>query len=488
MTARSVYWQDGMFMWPHHMQQEERFAAERSQLNHRWNVYHNWGLRKLDLDGDALKNGRLQVSRLQARMRDGTLIEVPSEGRLPTLDLKGILTGDGQVVIYLAIAKLHPNRPNATAAQSQAPDAARPVDTRYLVEDLEVEDENTGEDRQTLQFRTFNLKLVADTEDLSGYEVLPIGRFEKNSAANGLPQVDVNYIPPLLACDAWKPLAVDILQGIYHHLGGRMANLASKVITRGITFETRNPGDDVLLGRLAVLNEASSVLNTLAFAEGIHPFTAYLELCRVVGQLAIFTAARRVPRLPAYDHDDLGGCFYKIKRQLDAMDVDIFTYEERPFVGEGLRMQAPIEAKWLEAAWQLFVGVQCPLSQTEVIRLLTKAGQLDMKIGSGDRVDAIFERGLKGLEFTHAPQPPRVLPSMPDLTYFQVSRDGQKSDWDQVQQSLTLAIRVNQSRFTIGPGGNIQGQRVLALKQLGTQGATTMQFTLFVVPADVKSS
>jgi type VI secretion system protein ImpJ len=267
-----------------------------------------------------------------------------------------------------------------------------------------------------------------------------------------------------------------------------MENLANKVITRKITFETQNPGDNVLLGRLAVLNEASAVLNTIAFAEGIHPITAYLELCRLVGQLAIYGGDRRAPKLPAYDHDDLGTCFYRVKRHLDEMDADSAPYEERAFIGAALRMQVVMEAKWLEPAWEMFVGVQSPLPQAEVIRLLTKPGQLDMKIGSGDRVDQIFERGLKGLEFTHAPQPPRVLPVLSGLTYFQVNRDAQKSEWAQVQQSLTLAIRVNQSRLGVGPQGNIQGQRVLDLKPQGAQAATTIQFSLFLVAGVASSS
>jgi type VI secretion system protein ImpJ len=210
MTARSVYWQDGMFMWPHHMQQEERFDFERNRLSHRWNVHHNWGLRKLELDTDAFKNGRLQIRELQARLPDGSLIDVPAEGRLPTLNLNEILLAKEQVVVYLAIAKLHPNRVNAVprVAGLPVPGAAAAGDTRFLIEDLEVEDENSGEDRQTIQFRAFNLRLLPDTEDLAGYEILPIGRFLRG-AANGLPELDINYIPPLLACDAWKPLAVD---------------------------------------------------------------------------------------------------------------------------------------------------------------------------------------------------------------------------------------------------------------------------------------
>src|SRR6185436_17168892 len=97
MTARSVYWQDGMFMWPHHMQQEERFQAERIRLSHHWDVHHNWGLRLLDFDLDDFKSGRLAIRRLRARMRDGTLIDVPAEGQLPTLDLNEFLATSDQV-------------------------------------------------------------------------------------------------------------------------------------------------------------------------------------------------------------------------------------------------------------------------------------------------------------------------------------------------------------------------------------------------------
>ena len=55
----------------------------------------------------------------------------------------------------------------------------------------------------------------------------------------------------------------------------------------------------------------------MAHASGVHPLPAYLELCRAVGQLAIFGAARRPPDLPRYDHDDLGTCFLRVRDHLN---------------------------------------------------------------------------------------------------------------------------------------------------------------------------
>jgi type VI secretion system protein ImpJ len=487
MSARSVssvLWKDGMFMWPHHMQQEDRCHAERLRLNHRWNVHYNWGLRELTWDAEAFQSGRLDIVRLQARMRDGTVVEVPAEGRLPTLDLKELLVGKEQVRVYLAVAMPNEKGPNVAEPQEAGSDpGATPANTRFRVEHFPVADESDGADPKTLAFRTLNLKLLVDVEEHTGYEVLEIAQFKKAADADKAPQVDEFYIPPVLACDAWKPLAEQILQMLYHHLHSRMDSLAEKALTRGITFETQNPGDSKLLSRLAVLNEASCVLNTVAFAQGVHPFTAYLELCRLVGQLAIFREDHRAPKLPRYDHDDLGGCFFRVRCFLEE-DSDTVAYEEREFIGEGLRMQVRMDAKWLEAAWQVFVGVRSQLAAARVIDLLTTPGELDMKIGSGNRVDQMFMRGMEGLEFAYAPNPPRVLPVMDDLTYFVVSRESQLSEWAHVQESLTFAIRVNDTRLALGPSGKLTGERSLSLKASDQQAATTMYLSLFVVPGE----
>ncbi len=102
-----------------------------------------------------------------------------------------------------------------------------------------------------------------------------------------------------------------------------------------------------------------------------------------------------------------------------------------------------------------------------------------MKIGSSERVDAIFRMGLAGLRFGYTPRPPRALPTQPGLIYFQVGRDSQEGEWQNVQKSLTLAIRLNENLIA----GNIQGQRVLTIKTGGQ--TTTLQFTLYVVPKDL---
>lgn len=471
MTVRGVHWHEGMFLRPHHFQAAERHSHQFINRNEKWDVHYNWGLRSVDIDLDALANSRLVVRTLQARMHDGTLVSIPEDGSLPVLELKSALEQGNNVNVLLAVPTV--NLGKANVAENGRADAAR-----YVLDTQQLEDENTGINPQPVQVRLLNLRLLLSSQDTSGYDVLPIARLEKSPKAEAVPQLDETYIPPLLACEAWRPLWAGIVQTIYDRIGKKIDLLSQQVVSRGISFDSQGQGDQLIFEQLRVLNEGYALLGVLAFAQGVHPREMYQELCRVVGQLAIFGATRRTPDLPRYDHDDLGTCFYRVKQYIDTL-LNIFVepeYKERPFVGAGLRMQVSLEPAWLESVWQMFIGVQSPLSTEENIRLLTKAGQLDMKIGSSDRVDEIFRLGQAGLRFAHSPRPPRALPTVPGLVYYQINRESQLEEWQNVQRSLTLALRLNENLIA----GNIQGQRVLTIRNRGQ--TTTMQFTLYLVP------
>lgn len=472
MTTRAVHWYEGMFLRPHHFQAASRHALALHQQGEKWDLHFNWGLRDIELDREALANYRFVLRSVKLRLRDGTLVALPEDGDAPILDLKPALEQGSNAVVYLGVPPLNLQRANVTAANDKA-DARR-----YRLDTQMLEDENTGVNPQSVEVRLLNVKLLLSGQDQSGYQVLPLARIEKAPTADATPRLDTNYVPPLLACDAWQPLQAGILQALYDRIGKKVELLANQVLSRGISLDSLSPGDPMILGQLRELNEASTVLGLLAFTPGLHPLGVYLELCRMVGQLAIFGATRRPPALPRYDHDDLAGCFYRVKQYLDALLDELVEpeYKERPFIGAGLRMQVVLEPAWLEPVWEMFIGVHSPLDTEACIRLLTRPGQLDMKIGSSERVDDIFRLGQAGLKFTHAPRPPRSLPALPGLIYFQVRRESLEAEWQNVQRSLTLALRLNENLIA----GNIQGQRVLTIRS--GELITTLQFTLYIVP------
>jgi type VI secretion system protein ImpJ len=476
MTERPVHWAEGMFLRPHHLQAAHRQLNDAAQTGMKWDLHYNWGLRTIAIDPDALGNHRLVIHSLRARLRDGTLIRVPEDGPLPTLDLRPILERNTSVIVYLALPVLRLGKTNVDRGEeTEAP--------RFRLETQEVEDENDPRNLQRIQRRVLNLRVLAGDEDQAGFEVLELARVQKSAEADVRPQLDRNYIPPILGCDAWEPLQVGILQSIYDRIGQKIDILAGQARTRGIGIEGQGQ-DAIIIGQLRQLNEAYAFLGVLDFAEGVHPLQAYLELCRLVGKLSIFGETLRPPPLPRYDHDDLGHCFYAVKRYLDMLLDRIVEpeYKVVPFVGHGLRMQVNLEPSWLEAAWELYVGVKSPLPAEECVALVTDTAQLDMKIGSAIRVDEIFVRGEAGLRFLYTAQPPRALPRDPALIYFQVDRGSQQAEWQNVARSLTLALRLNERRLE----GSIEGQRTLTAR-LRSNKTAVLQFTLFVTRATPES-
>jgi type VI secretion system protein ImpJ len=464
-----------MFLRPHHFQTAQRHGIYLSNLSEKWDHHYNWGLRSIEIDPEALGNHRLVIRSLKARLRDGTLVAIPEEGILDPVELKEALGGVNNVTVFLAVPIANLGKANVGANSSAD-------GVRFLLDTQELEDENTGMNPQPIQVRLLNMKVFVATEAPAGYEVLPIARIQKSASAAATPEVDPTYIPPVLACDAWKPLYAGILEEVYDRVGVYTEQLAKQVVSGHISFDSQGQGDVRILAQLRVLNEAYALLGILVFAQGIHPLQAYLELCRLVGQLAVFSPTCRPPEdLPKYDHDDLGGCFYRIRREIDNLLRGIYKpdYKERPFIGTGLRMQVSLEPAWLEAIWQMFVGVQGPpgFGAEECNRLLSRSNLLDMKIGSSDRVEQIYKGGEAGLRFTLSPRPPRALPLRPGLTYFQVNRDSNPKEWDNVQKEFTLAIRLNENRIA----GKIDEQRQLSIRTEGGQ-TLVLEFTLYVVP------
>jgi type VI secretion system protein ImpJ len=475
-----------MFLRPHHFQAADRYWSDQVRQSGRFDVHYNWGLRAVGIDPGALRNYRFEVDRLEARLRDGTLVraERGTDTALDALDLKPAVErlGPGETVdVLLAVPQLQIGRANAGGPGDPG--------VRYHVDGARepVPDENTGQYPSLVELRRINARLMTSDQNLTGYETVPVARVERSAQTAAPPQLHPWYIPPVLACDAWPPLAAGVVGEVYNRVGGLVKQLARQVQDQNIRLDSNAPEQRKIFERLRALNEGYAALGVVARADGVHPFTGYLELCRLAGKLAVFGKTPALPDdLPAYDHDDLGHCFYTVKRYIDDLLTQDFSqgYEMRGFVGDGLRMRVAIDPTWLAPACQLLVGVESPMPSDQCARLLT--GRLNMKIGALERVDDIFRVGQKGLDFVHDVKVPPVLPASAGsgghLTYFRINRDASKEEWSAVTQTYNLAIRMNQSLLV----GSIDGRSDVTIQAEGK--TATMRFTLYVVLPSAQAS
>jgi type VI secretion system protein ImpJ len=464
MASRPVHWFEGMFLRPHHFQAADRHAREELRNSEDWYHPYNWGLRSVDLDRDAIANYTVSVRACEARFKDGTKLSIPADGTVDAVELKGALATSGAVTVYLAVPSLQSGRANV----EESPTAHGP---RYWVDELEVDDENTGGGEQSIAIRRVRSRLLLSSQDHTGYELMPLARIERSAHQEAPPRVDDAYVPPLLVLDAWAALE-QVVQSLYHQIGAKVDQLAAQVIDRGISFDSQVPGDAERLLKLSVLNGALSAFEAIAFIRGLTPLAVYQELCRLVGQLAIFADARRPPPLPPYDHEDIGGCFYTVIKyiQLGLDTIAPSAFEKRYFERNGERLQVSLEPGWLSSTKTLFLGVETELGDEECEQLLRA---MDMKLGSTSRVEQIFKQALRGLKLVPIVRPPRALPAGTGVVYYQIERD--QVFWRDVADTCSMAIRMNLARAAF------QSDRILAVVPPKSNKTTNLQFALYVI-------
>ncbi|QDV13334.1 hypothetical protein CA51_32220 [Rosistilla oblonga] len=456
-----VHWHEGMFLRPQHFQISERNIHDQIRDNVQWNRHFSWGLRRFRLDPTALANNRIVVSELALRMRDGTLVAYPESGSLPELDLRQAMLGKQTLTLFAAIPKL---------------EAAAAAATRYRVESLDLEDANSGQNPRPIQLRRLNVRLLSDADDHAGYATMPLLRVRRADHAEGAPELDRTFIPPLLAVDAWATLEQEIVRPVFDRIGKKLDLVSNQVVSRGITFDSTSQGDRMILEQMRVMNEAYAELSVQAFTPGIHPLEIFHQLLSFVGRMAVFTAGRRVPDLPKYDHDDLGSCFWTARRLVDSvLDAVIEAeYSERAFVGAGQRVQVALEPAWLEPGQRLFVAVASTLPTEQTRGLVEK--RLDMKIGAGSTVDELYRLGRAGLQFSYRADPPRCLPMRPGRVFFSVDPKASADQWAAVERGLSLAVRFNENLIA----GDVQNRRAIDVVIDGRP--VTLEFVLYVVP------
>ena len=367
MRNSPVHWYEGLFLRPHHFQAADRYWAETHQVSEQWDHPYNYGLLAIDFSREALGNHQFEVRQLKARMRDGTLVMLEFGQEPDRLDLKEDLASVGKALadlheafekepvvrVFLGVPKLKLGRQNINGGEETA------TPTRYLPMRLSLPDEHTGSNEQELELRQLNVKLLLSTQDLSGYELLPIAQVKRASAGASRPELDASYIPPVISIEAWQGLGRDIVRAVFDMIGQKIEVLSQQIASRNIGLESRNPGDLERILMLGRLNASYNALSILGFAQGIHPLVAYTELCRICGDLSIFAKDRKAEPVPPYDHDNLAGIFKEIQLRIERLlnAVRDYEYEQRPFIGVGMGMQVTLEPRWFNSDWQWYIGV-----------------------------------------------------------------------------------------------------------------------------------
>ncbi len=481
MRNQAINWTEGMFLRPQHFQAADRhlieLVATADRLDHAW--YH--GCQRLEINEEALANFQFELLHCLARLHDGTIVSIDS-GRTDrvdlrhavrgTKDLRDALAADERVTVYLAVPGFAEGRANVSTDNGEAP-------TRYVAFELERDDESAGGNRQILSFRDHNVRILLSTQDLQGYDCLPLCRLIRSTDGE-TPRLDPDYFPPCLAIDAWEPLGIGVVRAVYDLCGARVSQLTSLLVTRSIDWSSQRPGDLRTLYLAGALNEALGSLTCLAFGKGVHPFLAYTELLRLIGRLSIIGPEKRSPEYPRYDHDDLARIFRWAYREIERLTaLPDEAVEQRWFIGAGRVLQVALDPKWFTPEWELFVGIHFQgITREKFVQVFSQEAP-DWKFGSMEQVEDIFRHKKRGVRIQPMRQVPAALAGRGNWLYFSIQEDNEYMQHVKLGSNLAIRIRDDQ----IYNLRELDGNRRVVLHLAGQ--LVSMELAVFAVRSEI---
>ena len=423
----TVVWSQGMFLQPHHFQQEARYTARLVDSRARCLSPHAWGVSELVLDDAMLALGRVGIARASGVLSDGTPFAIPQLDAPPApLEIPSDL---GNERIFLALPL---SREGITEVDFGGSDELCRI---TAVEESLRDHSSASDEPATIQTGRLALRLLREREATDAYALIAVAHVvERRSDAQVV--LDRSHIAAQTNIAASEVLlgSVRLLHGL---VAQRAQALAARMGQGQLSHGISELADFLMLQSL---NRAEPLLRQHALAPSTHPAQLFADCLQLAGELSTFTSAnRRPPDFPLYQHEDLRACFtplfdelrrmLSVTLQQNALQIELVDRKH------GVRTAVVADIELARSASFVFaVKAQMPHEQ---LRQLIVA---QTKVGPVDRIRDLVNLQLPGLALQTLPVAPRQLPYHAGFFYFEIERAGDL--WRQFEKSGSLALHI----------------------------------------------
>ena len=426
-----VNWYEGVFLQPQHLQ-----TMDRNILQREWeqvkNTAHWWGAVHLEINKNAISGYRFIIEDAKIRLRDGTWFNFPGNADVVEKSFQDeIHATDGNLTVWLGIRRREDHIAQVHPIGDGESGRVRP----YKAAELQVEDDNTGDNEQDVQVRVLNGQIFFGENPGDAYDAIKIAEIKLIAADR--PGLDRNFIPPILHLSASSGLK-DHLNNLVITLTNQSTFLKEEMAAGriGLTAEPMELLSSLL--RLQTVASAANVFSQLLNAERIHPFEVYKELCRLVGMLTPLAVATRID-LPIYDHDNLTDCMERTFMTITAMLAGgvVVDFTQRQFDIDGDIRSCRLDADWLDSGSPVYLCISADKSDDEVDAVI---GDYRVKIGPPSKIEDMNIARISGVGCERLHRIPVGLPDRTGLHYFSLDLSSKSEFWDDLRKDLTLVI------------------------------------------------
>ncbi|NIE62732.1 type VI secretion system baseplate subunit TssK [Burkholderia sp. Ax-1719] len=411
MEITKPLWARGIFMTPQHFQQQalwEKFANDHVA---RIVSPDAWGVCTVALDAKALAVDRLQLTRLTARLRDGTLIDSETADWLPgARNLADIPANVDTVTVLAGVALVDPKGSNCAEPGEKY---ARP--RRVTREYLHVVDIN-GEGKEEISVERQIVAMLFDFEKPDDYITCPVARLIRTP--QGRFEQDETFVPPCLLLSASTRLTQRVRR-LSEILTAKSASLAVRRKERSDQIADYAVSDVALFWLLHSVNSTWPELARLAQAPDQHPERLYAVLARLAGSLLTFSTTETLQAIPAYDHFAPEPVFEELESLIRALLDAVIPSRVVPVTLERLRTsmwRGQINDERLTEDTDYYLSVRASMPAHALLEQLPKL----CKMGAPDEVEQVVNSALAGIPLRAVSRLPAAIPVRIENQYFAV--------------------------------------------------------------------
>ncbi len=421
-----VVWSEGLFLRPHHFQQQDRYFERYVETRCQALAPHSWGFTALELERDFLSIGKFGLRRAAGVFPDGTPFRMPEDDPLPVpIDI-------GQArdqVIFLAV----PLRSAGTPDVDRSPGPNGLV--RHEVRELEARDATSRSgDMALLEVGAMRTRLMLASDVTPAYACVPLAHLVECRADKQV-VLDDSFIPTVLDAHAAYRLHAFITEvlGLLHQRGDALGGRVSAT-GRGAAAEIA----EFLM--LQAINRYEPLMSHCADSGLVHPEDLFRLCLSVAGELSTFTtASKRPPQLAAYRHDALRESFEPVMAALRASLAAVLEQGAIPIPIESKKFGisvAVVADRGLYTTSVFILAARADLPAEELRRRFPA----QLKIGPVERIRDLVNLQLPGVPVHPVPVAPRQIPYHAGFVYFEMDQGHEL--WGQLKTAGGIALHV----------------------------------------------
>lgn len=428
---RKPIWTEGLFMTPQHLQQCDQYHEALVHARVHALVKFDWGISDIQFDERALSAGQLKIVKGYGIFPDGTpfLIGDQGEDQVEARPIEGAFPAALDALdVFLAVPNLRENQANTALDPAKLGPAIR-----YVAQQVNMPDLNTGRNEQSLNWARHNMRLLFGTEPRDAFHTIRVAQLERDKTGSIV--LRESFVPSLLRIGANKW----IMQNLRRVLSTMVAKQKALAEGRRMRSEAAvdfQASDASKFWMLHTMNSFIPYVSHMVDHGDVHPEDLYLTLGGIIGELCTFSADGDPTDIPKFNYLELGDVlapmFEMANRLISQVLADQFIVIPLEKRDDGMYL-GRFEDPSLPRKHEFFL--ECRGADEATLR--EKLPKL-LKVASWTQIGYILNAAIPGVKCEVEYRPPGAIPVKPGLVYLRVDMSGDY--WNDVLSSGTVAV------------------------------------------------